>query len=239
MLHSAAGQFLKKTKLTMKTTPVLLLVSLFASTSFAQVTTLIDDFDSNRTASFVASTGTTANRIDFDTADSDFELNLTRTSNTGFQQYAQTFIARNNTAFFTSFSTASSLQVDIIAFNGGNLSDFAVRWSVSADSWTSGSGNYRAFSSTTVATGADRRLTLTLNLETNPSVVAAALNYRDGAGTFFGLVLDNSGFPTNANPINFAIENVRLVSAIPEPSAFAVLAGVGVLGLAAARRRRA
>lgn len=51
---------------------------------------------------------------------------------------------------------------------------------------------------------------------------------------FFGIYQNSS--TTN---LDFTIDNVSLVTAIPEPSSAAALAGLGVLGLVATRRRRA
>jgi hypothetical protein len=54
-----------------------------------------------------------------------------------------------------------------------------------------------------------------------------------GIGAYF----QNERLSTNTGSMNFNITNIQF-SAIPEPSAFAALAGLGALGMAATRRRR-
>lgn len=59
------------------------------------------------------------------------------------------------------------------------------------------------------------------------------------SGEFLNIAVDGAAIDTNGDTRGF-LNSVQIVntSAIPEPSAFAALAGLGVLGLAVLRRRR-
>jgi hypothetical protein len=189
---------------------------------------VLDDFDTTRNATFGASgSGTTATRIDYDTTDADLELRVNRTSNSGFTALAAANIPRTG-APITQLRDGTSLSVRVIGKAAASSANFTVRWAVSTDAWTSGSGTYRAFTSATVSATAATNTLLTLNLSANPSVSAAAANYLAGNGTYFQLVLDNGGFPTFAGALEFALDDVLIGT--PTPAAPA--APTGFLALA-------
>ena len=72
------------------------------------------------------------------------------------------------------------------------------------------------------------------------SVTATALGFRSGTFTGRNYLNFNSAKSALTDTFGYSLDTVAIsVSPIPEPSTYAALAGLGVLGLAAMRRRRA
>jgi hypothetical protein len=216
----------------MKKSNLASLMAILALPGAASAAIVIEDFSGSPI--FGAVNGTTGSVVSG-------RLELSRPANDGFTLYAEAFVGRDSTTIAAlTDAGAISFNYDIFGPTVGNADALAVRIVFSTDAWTEGTGNYRTFSTVVVpAATADGTYELSVSLLENPSIVAAAANYASGGGGFFGIVIDNNGFPTGANPISFALDNIRVETApIPEPSSFAAVAALGALGLTMTRRRR-
>jgi PEP-CTERM motif len=102
--------------------------------------------------------------------------------------------------------------------------DVSITKTATADTW--------AFTATVQdwgSTGTSFVSTLYTLTSTNFTAAGAARAYADGS-VFAGF--------SGASSFGNAVDNFSLTTAIPEPSSFAMIAGLGVIGLAALRRRR-
>lgn len=144
-------------------------------------------------------------------------ITILRITNTGTSQAFKNAFQEGNVITFdtvyTGLDGANYLNLQFTRADSSAVPDFLVL----ADSAYNNRGNVHSVSYTITATQA--------NLFANSAEYKLEFHVNNGAnGT-------NSG--------TASIDNLRITgTAIPEPSAFAALAGVAVLGLAAQRRRR-
>lgn len=206
----------------------------------AQNVTVFNNWDNITSVSLSAQGGSSASIGEFWGITGNNQLRIVSATSANFAQYAKTPAFGRNDAFLTALASGESIAFDYRAFDTDNaITSFTLRFLVNTNANSLGYGG--AGSQITVSGTTDVSGTFTWNYASNANFMNALNSYRTNtgvAGTFFEFYLDNAGFPGLPTPATFSIDNLRVVSAIPEPSAFAALAGIGALGITAVRRRR-
>lgn len=149
-------------------------------------------------------------------------------------------VAETRDAFRTSFSWNADSADPAGGISFGSVNDFAV--AAAPDSWGDAAGKtlYAFFGAGTTVESSDAFALLRFESEGAPLVFADdAFELILGANAVLGAV--DPAFPTWVCAVGEVVgeegTTIRFY-AVPEPSAFALLAGLGALALAGTRRRR-
>lgn len=150
-------------------------------------------------------------------------------------------VAETRDAFRTSFSWNADSANPAGGISFGSVNDFAV--TATSDSWGDATGKtlYAFFGSGTTVESSDAFALLSFESEGAPLVFADDGTFELILGANAVLGEEDPTFPTWVCAVGEVVGDegttIRFY-ALPEPSAFALLAGLGALALAGTRRRR-
>lgn len=205
-----------------------------ASKSDASIIVL-DDFDSNRILPLNSNQGGgTIAVTDSPDADADNELQKVTGTTANFTSFVKTPVLARTGAVMNALLNGDQISLRVLGFNADLSQNLNVRIVANTNAWVTDPGNtYHGLSQISLNDGADRDLTLTFNYTTSSAFYQALQAYSTGAGSFFELTIDNSGFPGISTAQTFYLDDFG-VRQIPEPASLALVG----MGAALMLRRR-
>jgi len=143
------------------------------------------------------------------------------TGPTGTHQYQQFVSSANpdrNGAAMTALLNATALKISLQAI-GGQPQDFQVALAYNTD--VPGYGYSGANNGVGIAAAQTGTVTMTVPCGPTTTLGQILAKYRAGQGTYVMFWLDNAGFPTLNNSVQFYVNNVSVAPTTPPPSATA------------------
>lgn len=190
---------------------------------------VLTDFDSVNLIGFGPQGGATLATGNFYSSPGN-ELQFT--TGTGvFLNYAGAFFGRGDSAVGIILAS-TQITFNYYALAADMPQAARIRFVVNSDAWASG-GNYHTFNFVDLPSSADSNGLFTFDYSAIPGVVTTLSNYQSGGGSYFGIGIDNGGFPTINTSVKFGIDNVQ---AVPEPSSWVTLLSSIMLFSLACRR---
>ncbi len=197
----------------------------------AEVITVLNDWDATQTVPLTAIGGATTEVGEFWSLARNNQIKITSATTPNFTQFATTTSFPRNSAFLTALASGTSLNLDYRSFPADNtLADspsFRFRLLVNTDA---GGLGYAGATSPNVTIDAAATVsangTLVWTYSENSAFLSALdayCNETGNAGSFFELIIDNTGFPGLPGPAVFSLDNLRIVSSdvvIPEVTVF-------------------